>query len=243
MYKPDHRKGAFIWLSVFFQIITMNAQVQVDVLNAVGIYFGKRRIRIAVMEHGKMKGDLFEGYDHLCSFIGIGSDTIRYHMNTEDIRDRRFPYIENIRDCLNRNDMELSIGASKQIIPSRFGAEAILAHIKEAVANIRETIRDVVLTVPLNSTRRYRENLIKAAMSQGFNVISILSEPAAIVNEYIHITGSQDYLNLLNELYYILTYYMNEDGYECTLIQVNNRQCTIYDSCSGTIASISLRGN
>ena len=129
------------------------------------------------------------------------------------------------------------------MIPARFGAEAIFAHIKSSIAKIREGIRDTVLTVPLRSRPRYREDLVKAAMSLGFNVISILSEPAAIVSEYIHCTGAQDHVNLLGELYYMLTYYLNEDGYECALVQVNNRQCTIYDSCSGTIAGTPYRVN
>ena len=221
----------------------MNLQIHVDVLNAVGVYFGRRRVRVALIRYGELRGDVFNGCDFLCSTIGIRSDGIRYFTNDSEMENARMHRIKEIRDLLGQKSFKFTVGSSTQMIPARFGAEAIFSHIKDSISNIRKGIRDTVLTVPLHSTLRYREDLIKAAMSQGFNVISILSEPAAIVNEYIHYTGAQDSVNVLGELYYMLTYYMNEDGYECTLVQVNNRQCTIYDSCSGPIAGLSYGAN
>ena len=221
----------------------MNPHIHVDVLNAVGVYFGRRRIRVALIRYGELSGDVFSGCDFLCSTIGIRSDGIRYFTNDSEMENARMHRIKEIRDLLGQKSFKFTVGSSTQMIPARFGAEAIFSHIKDSISNIRKGIRDTVLTVPLHSTLRYREDLIKAAMSQGFNVISILSEPAAIVNEYIHYTGAQDSVNVLGELYYMLTYYMNEDGYECTLVQVNNRQCTIYDSCSGPIAGLSYGAN
>ena len=241
--KPDHGNRGNIWHLLLCQNNAMNLQIHVDVLNAVGVSFGSRRIRVALIRYGELRGDVFNGCDFLCSTIGIRSDGIRYFTNDNDMKRRGLSLIKGIRDLLGQTSYRFAVGSSTMMIPARFGAEAIFSHIKDSIANIKEGIRDVVLTVPLHSKPRYREDLIKAAMSQGFNVISILSEPAAIVNEYIHYTGAQDSVNVLGELYYMLTYYMNEDGYECTLVQVNNRQCTIYDSCSGPIAGSFYRAN
>ena len=241
--KPDHGNRGNIWHLLLCQNNAMNPHIPVDVLNAVGVYFGSRRIRVALIRYGELRGDVFNGCDFLFSAIGVQSDGIRYFTNDNDMKRRGLSLIKGIRDLLGQTSYKFAVGSSTMMITARFGAEAIFSHIKDSIANIKEGIRDVVLTVPLHSKPRYREDLIKAAMSQGFNVISILSEPAAIVNEYIHYTGAQDSVNVLGELYYMLTYYMNEDGYECTLVQVNNRQCTIYDSCSGPIAGSFYRAN
>ena len=82
----------------------MNPQIPVDVLNAVGVYFGSRRIRVALIQYGELRGDVFNGCDFLFSSIGVQSDGIRYFTNDNDMKRRGLSLIKGIRDRLGKND-------------------------------------------------------------------------------------------------------------------------------------------
>lgn len=210
----------------------MNNAVAVDVLPVVGIDFGRRRIRAALYSHGDPKSDLFDGKDYIVSHVCIRERNISFTYGTEKRTTHRNAYcFYDIRDRLGTDGFEVNATGRVELIPAKYVASAIFEEIKNSIEYHKSGIRDIVLTVPLDSTLAYRTDLIYAAEIQGFNVISVISEPAAMACEFNHFTGEKRHLKRFVDATCIITYCLSEDGYECSLIKMKDKDYTLLASC------------
>ena len=210
----------------------MNNSVAVDILPAVGVDFGRRRIRAALSYHGDPRSDLFDGRDYIVSHVCIREENIHFTYGTEKWTTHRNAYcFYNIRDRLGSDGFEVNATGRVELIPAKYVASAVFEEIKNSLEKFKNDIRDIVLTVPLDSTHEYRTDLIYAAEIQGFNVISVISEPAAVACEFYHYTGEKHHLTTVMQPTCIITYCLSEDGYECSLIKMRGKDYTVFASC------------
>ena len=210
----------------------MNNSVAVDTLPVVGVDFGRRRIRAALYSHGDPRSDLFDGRDYIVSHVCIREGNIHFTYGVEKRTTHRNAYcFYDIRDRFGTDGFEVNATGSRELIPAKYVASAIFEEIKNSIVKFKSGIRDIVLTVPLYSSLAYRTDLIYAAEIQGFNVRSVISEPAAVACEFNHFTGEKRHLKKFVEATCIITYCLSEDGYECSLIKMKDKDYTILGSC------------